>query len=136
MSEGIVSEGIVNCSGRRTASRMRAARHEVQCIECRVNWWSWVQRLVGNLSGLQPQARTAIQALHDCTNGPRPVVREWLRKRQAWRNHWCSFCVKDLDGMPRAERWTVACPNRGWRVLCSVECVARWAAVEAGVFIR
>lgn len=36
------------------AVRLRAARHEVRCGECRVTWKSWAQRLLGFRAGYSP----------------------------------------------------------------------------------
>lgn len=37
--------------------RVRAAVHELDCIECRVTWHSWLQRLVGDRRGHSPKPR-------------------------------------------------------------------------------
>lgn len=38
----------------RTMTRLRAARHELRCAECRVTWKSWAQRLAGIGAGFTP----------------------------------------------------------------------------------
>lgn len=38
--------------------RIRAARHEVRCSECRVTWKSWLQRILNIKAGFTPGART------------------------------------------------------------------------------
>lgn len=39
---------------RPTLLGLRAALHETRCIECRVTWRSWVQRLLGIKRGYAP----------------------------------------------------------------------------------
>ena len=34
--------------------RLRAARHELRCHECRVTWLSWWRRLTGDSRGYTP----------------------------------------------------------------------------------
>ena len=35
--------------------RVRAALHEVRCLECRVTWLSWAQRALGLEAGFVPR---------------------------------------------------------------------------------
>jgi hypothetical protein len=35
--------------------RFRAAWHELHCLECRVTWTSWCQRLMGDGRGYTPK---------------------------------------------------------------------------------
>lgn len=34
---------------------IQAAYHELRCVECRVTWKSWLQRLTGNKKGFSPK---------------------------------------------------------------------------------
>jgi hypothetical protein len=36
-------------------TRCRAAWHELRCLECRVTWTSWRQRLTGDGRGYTPK---------------------------------------------------------------------------------
>lgn len=36
-------------------TRYRAAYHELRCVECRVTWRSWWQRLIGDERGMTPR---------------------------------------------------------------------------------
>lgn len=40
-------------------TRLNAARHELACIECRVTWSSWAQRLIGLRRGHTPRISPA-----------------------------------------------------------------------------
>lgn len=51
--------------------RLRAARHETRCRECRVTWGSWVERLVGLSRGYSPRPRREVIAL--CAETHEPV---------------------------------------------------------------
>ena len=43
--------------------RLRAARHELRCWECRVTWTSWAQRLAGMKRGYTPRLPKQQRAL-------------------------------------------------------------------------
>lgn len=41
----------------RIGLRLRAAKHELRCLECRVTWRSWLQRLIGDSRGYSAAVR-------------------------------------------------------------------------------
>ena len=45
----------------RVGLRLRAARHELDCWECRVTWKSWAQRLAGIGAGYTPAVKNPIR---------------------------------------------------------------------------
>jgi len=66
--------------------RIRAALHEIRCIECRVTWRSWLARLLG-VGGMEPKVCTCARPLavgesmrpctiHGWTSPPAPLNSE------------------------------------------------------------
>lgn len=47
-------------------SRLRAARHELRCRECRVTWGSWLGRLLGMRSAYSPGLSVARRRALPC----------------------------------------------------------------------